>query len=372
MANLLQSSQTKSTCAPSYYTNYLQNIACKGQAAECAAQFAGAQPLQTAAFCEVAKNQGAEQPVFAKGVGYVGCAANQNITGAAAPYLQQATSRGGLCAANPYLAKASGTCSAQLAQSYMSPYINSAVQNMSDIAQRNIQQNLSPAATAAAVGSGQFGSQRGAQVLGQIQANAEQCLNSQIANLENAGYTNALNAATQKQQICAGIGSTAGTLAQQQQNLTEQAGATAANAASQQASALNQAGSTLGSLGTQAGTQNLACINAEATLGGQQQTIAQNAQCYPLVKLSKLSGLLQGANIPSTVKTTMCSSPLSAAATAASGLKALTCSSIGCKLSCWYNNLTKCASGGLVGARAGGIIGCRSTSHMGALPVRRT
>ena len=50
MANLLQSSQTKSTCAPSYYTDYLKNIATAGQEAQQQAQYVGAQPLQQQAF----------------------------------------------------------------------------------------------------------------------------------------------------------------------------------------------------------------------------------------------------------------------------------------------------------------------------------
>jgi len=489
MANLLQSSQNKSTCAPSYYTNYLQNLATKGQQAQCCAKFVGAQPLQTEAFCKAATNFGAQQGNFATAQNLLGCAANQNITGAAAPfltagtsttpltelqpyanqamattgvqaatpdiskgtalcaagaaspYIQQAAAKGGLCAANPYLSKVSGTCTAQLAQSYMSPYLQSAVQSMSDIANRNIQQNLAPQATAAAVGSGQFGSQRGAQVLGQVEANAEQCLNSQIANMENQGYNTALGAAGQKQQICAGLGSTAGTLTEQQQSLLGnlgsttgqltsaqmqnlinaggtlgqqqtsanqiaaglgstaanaqqgfntsnlQAGQTAGTMAAEQARALTAAGQGMGSLGVQAAGQNLACINALATLGAQCQTIKQNQQCYPFTTLSKLSSLLQGAQVPTSVKTTMCMSPLSAAATvgsAAAGLfqqkydangnpianSSLFCQ-IGCKLSCWYKKATGCAEGGLVTARNGGVIGCRSTRHMGGLPGGR-
>lgn len=539
MANLLQSSQNKSTCAPSYYTNYLQNLATKGQQAQCCAQFVGAQPLQQEAFCKAATNFGAQQGTFATAQGLLGCAANQNITGAAAPfltagtstnplttlqpyaneatattgvqvatpdiskgtalcaagaaspYIQQAaakgglcaaqpalckalgtnilgtaqglickaSSKGGLCAAQPYLNKVSCTCTAELAQSYMSPYLQSAVQNMSDIANRNIQQNLAPLATAAAVGSGQFGSQRGAQVLGQVEANAMQCLNSQIANMENQGYGQALTAAGQKQQICAGLGQTAGTLGEQQQSLLAglagttgclaakcastalqagqtagslsqqqqnllgtlggttgqltasqmqnlinaggtlgqqqtaanqiaaglggtaanaqqafntanlQAGQTAGTMAAEQARALTAAGQGLGSLGVQAAGQNLACINALATLGAQCQTIKQNAQCYPFTTLSKLSSLLQGAQIPTSVKTTMCMSPLSGLAAGAGLIKGIACcSNLLCDVKCWFKG---CAEGGLVTAYGGGSIGCKSTRHLGGLPGRR-
>lgn len=489
MANLLQSSQTQATQAPSFYTNYLSNLATQGQQAAGQAQYVGAQPLQTQAFCAVATNFGAAQPAFQTGQRYVGQAAGQDVTGAASnylasgtgsnplnaltpyatsamcttgyeagiplvaqgsglsgltaaspflgraagvcgacvsgqyvnqatqlnaanaaqPYLQQASTSGGLSAANPYLQQAVNTSPASLAAQYMNPYINTAVQSMSDIAQRNIRNNLSPAATAAAVGSGQFGSQRGAQVLGQIQAQAEQDLNSQIQQMLSSGYGQALCAASRQNALAAQAGQTAGSLAQQQASLLGQLGqtsgsltsqqmqnlinagntqgtltqqqanllgqlgstagsltnqqaqnlinagtnlgslqqgsntiaanlgSTAANAQAQQNQAnltaaqtaaqaaanqgqlLNAAGLNMGTLGTGAANTNLACINALATLGGQQQTIGQNAQNFPLTNLASLSNLLQGYSIPTSTQTTLCMSPFSAAAALGAG-----------------------------------------------------
>jgi hypothetical protein len=248
------------------------------------------------------------------------------------------------------------------------------VQRMSDIAQRNIRQNLSPQATAAAVGSGQYGSQRGAQVLGQITAQAEQCLNANIANLLSQGYGQALTAAQQRQALLGQLGQTAGALGQQQASLLGQLGQTAggltsqqmqnlitagstlgqqqtaanqiaaglgatasqaqaaqnqaqlqaaqtaAQSAAQQAGALQAAGLGMGTLGQTAQGMNLADINALATLGAQQQQIAQNQQLFPLQKLSSLSSLLQGYQVPTTVKTTMCMSPFSAVGAAGAGL----------------------------------------------------
>ena len=530
MANLLQSSQCVAQQAPSYYTSYLSNLACKGTQAQANTQFVGAQPLQQKAFNQACQTAGAQQPTYQTAQGYVGQAAGQNITGAASPYLsagtstnplcamqpyansamatsglnvaspminrgtnlsgmcaanpylvsaastgglcaakcyiqqgatqnitgaanpliQQAAARGGLCAAQPYLTR--GACAnilgaaspylqqaannnpAQMAQCYMNPYIKTAVQCLSDIANRNIQQNLDPQAVAASVGSGQFGSQRGAQVLGQINAQAEKCLNSQISQMLASGYGQALCAAGKQQALLGQLGNTAGaltgqqaqnalsagqtagtlgqqqqnllgqlagtsgclaskqaqtslqagqtagTLSQQQQNLLGslgqtagtltnqqaqnlitggnnlgalqstynqtaaglggtastaqqaynaaqlQAGQTAANAVAQQASALNQAGATAGTIGTQAATQNLACINALANLGAQCQTIKQNAQNFPLQSLSNLSGLLQGYTFPTSTKTTMCMSPLSGVAAVGSMAKGLMCS----------------------------------------------
>ena len=404
MANLLQSSKNTTTCAPSYYTDYLSNLATKGQTAACNAQYVGAQPLQQQAFCNIANTAGNQQGTFKTGMGYLGCAANVNITGAGAGNLNTAAN----------------TNTAQLAQCYMSPYIQTAVQGMSDIANRNIQQNLAPQATAAAVGSGQFGSQRGAQVLGQVEANAMQCLNQNIANMENQGYGQALTAAGQKNALLACIGKTQGTLA------------------AECARAKQAAGLGMGTLGTQAANQNIACINALATLGAQCQTIKQNAQCFDLAKLEKQSALMRGHQIPTSVKTTMCMSPFSAvSAIGAGGLGLLSCKTDKCgnpikgtapicgiknklksflpsctttpgtptlpnpcnpccQYKCQYCCTSSClpnpcnpscqyicqyccgciqavpnAKGGLITRAKGGAIGCKSLMMRGALPVRR-
>jgi hypothetical protein len=323
MANLLQSSQTQATQAPSFYTNYLGNVASKATnmlpGGACSPQYVCAQPLQTKAFQSACSTAGTYQPFVQTGAGLIGCASKQDITGAAAPYLQAGTTASPLCAAKPLICKTANLNLACLAGQYMSPYVCYAVQNMSDIAMRNIRQNLSPQATAAAVGSGQFGSQRGAQVLGQVEANALQDLNSQIANMLNTGYGQALNAATAKQGALGQLAQTtsAAQQAQNQANLT--AGQTAASAATQEANALQQAGLGMGTLGSQGQNINLACINALATLGGQQQTIAQNKQMFPLSTLSNLASILQGYSIPTSTTTTLCMSPLSGAAAIGAG-----------------------------------------------------
>jgi uncharacterized membrane protein len=142
----------------------------------------------------------------------------------------------------------------------------------------------------------------------------------------------------------------------------------------------------MGTLGTQAAAQNLACINALATLGAQCQQIKQNAQCYDFTKLAKEASLMQGQAIPTSVKTTMCMSPLSAIGAAGAAAKAsgLTCylskncvlKGAPCVKCCgsavnMCNYSMGCASGGLVKARSGGAIGCASTRNLGALPARR-
>jgi len=295
MANLLQSSQNKQTTAPGYYTSALCTLATCGKKEAADAKFIGATDLQKQAFKAACTNLGAAKPTLCAGKTAITNAANVNISGAANPYLQEAY-KGNV---------------GQLAQCYMNPYIQNAVQSMSNLAMRNINQNLSPQATAAAIGSGQFGSQRGAQVLGQIQANAMNDLNSQIASSENKAYSDALNAATQRQ------------------NLLNSLGSTAATAATSCAAAKNTAGANLTNLGKTMSDVNIADTEELAKMGAECQTIKQNEQCYGLAKLCKYATILGKNQVPTGVKTTLCMSPLSAVGALGSGALALA--------KCWGN-----------------------------------
>ena len=298
MANLLESSQTQATTAPGYYTDYLSNLASQGASAAgvgagaaplAAAQYVGAQPLQQQAFEGVTAAGTAYQPTLAAAGTTLGQAA-----GAGSP----------LSAASPYLTEASGDVGAA-AGNLMSPYIKNVVNSIGDVGQRNIQQNLAPLAMAGAVGSGQFGSKRGAEVLGQTMSNAERDILNQQYQAMNTGYSDALKTALQQKQLEGTLGSTAGQLASAgQQNLT-------------------QAGQAQGQLASTNQALGLADINALATLGGQQQTIAQNKELFPLSNLSTLSGLLRGYTTPTTVKTTAAGSPLSALGTIGAGTAGL-------------------------------------------------
>jgi hypothetical protein len=175
----------------------------------------------------------------------------------------------------------------------MSPYITNVVNALGDTGQRNILQNLAPNATAGAVGSGQFGSKRGAEVLGQTISNADRDILNQQYQALNSGYGQALTAA--------------GT----QNALQAQIGSTAAQAAGTGQTNLTQLGNAQSNLAGQNQALGLADINALSTLGGQQQTIAQNKELFPLTNLSTLSGLLRGYSVPTTTKTTAQASPLS-------------------------------------------------------------
>ena len=285
MANLLQSSQDTSTTAPSYYTNYLSNLANAGTAAGNQAQFVGAQPLQEQAFQNVGEAASAFKPTLETAGNTLNAA-----TGAASP----------LASATPYLTSAMSDPS-QAAAGYMTPYIRSVIDALGDTGQRNIMQNLAPLATSAAVGSGQFGSKRGAEVLGQTMSNAERDILNAQSNAMNTGYQNALNAAIAQNQIA------------------NTAGSTAANAAGTGQANLIQAGNAQNQLATTNQNLNLADINALSTLGGQQQTIKQNEQNFPLTNLSNVASLMRGFTVPTSTSTTLQASPLSTLAGLATG-----------------------------------------------------
>jgi hypothetical protein len=277
MANLLESSQTAATSAPEYYNTYLSNIATQGADAAKKAQYVGAQPLQEKAFANVENVPSTYQPTLTSAGNTLASASGyKSPLDAGANYLSEATK-------SP----------AQRAQEYMSPYLQSVVNAIGDTGQRNIQQNLAPAATAAAVGSGQFGSQRGAQVLGQTLSNADRDILNQQYQALNSGYNTGLQAAGQQNQLLGTLGSTAG-----QQAYQGQAG-------------LTNVGQAQTTLAKEQQGLSLADINALATLGGQQQTIAQNKELFPLQNLQTTSGFLRGYNVPTSTKTTAQASPLS-------------------------------------------------------------
>jgi len=300
MANLLQSSQTQATTAPSFFTDYLNNIAKTGQTQAginaqgqydptLGAQYVGAQPLQQQAFDQVSDAASAFKPTLT--------AAGNTLSSAA-------SASSPLSAASPYLQEASGDVGAA-ASGLMSPYMTNVVNAIGDTGQRNIMQNLAPQATSGAVGSGQFGSKRGAEVLGQTISNADRDILNQQYQAMNTGYNTALQTALAQKQLEGTLGSTAGQLTSAgTQNLI--------NAGAQQ-----------GQLASTNQALNLADINALATLGGQQQTIAQNKELFPLTNLSTLSGLIRGYNVPTTTTTTAESSPLSALAGLTAGAAGL-------------------------------------------------
>ena len=240
----ITTTQNQVTSAPSWYTDYLSDLAKGVTAGISGASYANAQPLQTAAFEKAATSTNTYPGYFNTALQATSNIGQTDITQPATP--------GG----------------ESRIEQFMNPYTTQVVDALGQLGQRNIQQFLAPQATASAVGTGQFGSKRGAEVLGQAINTGLQNTQAAQSQALQAGYTEALRAAQ----------------ADQAQKL---------GAAAQ-----------YGSLATAGQAANLADINALATLGGQQQTINQNEQLFPLTAANLGAQALRGYNVPTTVSNT--------------------------------------------------------------------
>lgn len=232
----ITTSQQQITAAPNWYTDYLSGLAQQGAQAGQGAQFVGASPLQQQAF-----NLAGQQ------------------VGAYTPTLQQATN---------LASQVGGADISQNVANFMNPYTQQVVEQLGTIGRRNIQDILAPQATAAAVGSGQFGSTRGARVLGDVINRGLSDLSAAQMQALQTGYTQALNAAQQQQANRLASGQLLGNLAQTGQGL------------------------------------NLADINALSTLGAQQQQIGLAEELFPLQLAAQQAGILRGYTVPTSVAST--------------------------------------------------------------------
>lgn len=232
----ITTTQQQQTQAPTWYTDYLSGLANTGNQAAGAAQYVGATPLQQQAFGQVGSNVGNYQPMLNAATNLAATAGASNI--------------------------------ANMAGNFMNPYTQNVVDALGVQGRSNIERYLAPQATAAAVGSGQFGSKRGAEVLGQAMNTGLQNLNAAQMQALQTGYTQALQAA-------------------QNQVANQLAG-------SQQ----------LGNLATSQQALGLGDVNALATLGAQQQQIEQGASLFPMQVAQQQAGLLRGYTIPTSVAST--------------------------------------------------------------------
>lgn len=298
MANLLQSSETSTTTTPDWYNNTMTTLATQG--ANAAGVPTGGAPLPAAKFIDYndLQNKAYNEANPSTSTYINPLTAGKNVLVDA----YKATSP--LDAATNYFNTA-GKSPAELAKGYMNPYIDTVINGLGNIGQRNIQMNLAPQLTAGAVGSGQFGSQRGAGALAQGIANANADILGQQSSALGKGWSDALAAAGQQNALQAQMGTSAGNLASAgQQNLTN----------------LGLAGGTL------AGTdQKLALdrLNAMSTLGTAKQTNLQNKELFPLTNLTTLANLFSKANVPTTVTKTAEGSGLSALGTLGAGAAGL-------------------------------------------------
>jgi hypothetical protein len=226
----ITTTQKQATATPEFYTDYLNMLATQGSDAARNAVFVGPTENQTSAFNLAKSSAGSYDPA--------------------------------LLAATNLATKAGDYDAAASAGRYMNPYTQSVVDALGVEGRRNIERYLAPAATSAAVGSGQFGSKRGAEVLGQAFNTGLSNLNLAQSQALQTGYSQALAAAQQEQQ--------------------------ARLAGSQRFSDIAKETQAL----------NLGDINALATMGEQERALKQNYQLFPMQQLTSAANLLRNQTIP--------------------------------------------------------------------------
>jgi hypothetical protein len=287
---------------PAWYQQYTQNLA--GQGAQLAqninsqplpqASVAGFNPTQTQAFQQTQDMQGAWQP---------GMTAATNTAAQIAP-----TATGLVGNAQSAVAGPAQTWDSSAAANYMSPYTSAVTDNIARLGQRNFEQNIMPGVNASMIGSGQFGSTRNADVLGQAAVQASNDITGQQSAALQAGYGQAQSA------FAADANRT-----QQQGQIQANTALTGANADTY---ALNTGAQTTGALTQTAQNMgNTDNANLLAT-GNQQQALQQkgldtdlsNANTtltQPWTQLQNQASLISGMQLPNAVTSTS-SQPASA------------------------------------------------------------
>ena len=295
----ITTNQAQQTTAPSWYTDYLSNLAnfVTGQtigtpaktvdgvttaATPGSAQFVGAQPLQQAAFQlagNLAKSYGIDPATFLKtGTGAstdagTATTAQPTATGISTDGGIQPMGVSGALGNLQNLAKSDITAAStpggqSRIEEFMNPYTRQVVDTIGQLGQRQINQFLAPSAVGSAVGSGQFGSKRGAEVLGQAINQGLQNVGALQSQALQSGYAQALQAAQ----------------AEQDKRLAQNLG--------------------YGQLSQLGQGMTLADLNALATMGGQQQTIGQNEKLFPLTAALQGAQAIRGYSVPTGVTST--------------------------------------------------------------------
>jgi hypothetical protein len=221
------------TSAPEFYTNYLQDVANLGQAGVQQGGVAGFSPLQQQALN------------IAPDVAFAG-------SGSAGTGQQ-------------YLTASGATPATSMVNQYMDPYLQNVVGEMGRLQNRAIQENFLPNLRAGAAGSGQFGSQRAAQVAGQSLRDLQSDLLGRQYTALSEGYKGALGAA--------------------QNDLVRQM----------------QAGQSLGQLGQIQQGMGTTGLDTLTKLGGMEQALGQRILDQPMKQAQDYSKLLQGYQVPTSV-----------------------------------------------------------------------
>lgn len=198
MANLFEgtvapsvdTTKTTGTTAPSYYTNYLTDIAKAGQTA------VGTPASQLVSPLTDLQTQG-----------YAA------VPGAATAYQPQ------LGAAEATAGDVAAGITPEKINQFMNPYTHNVVDEMARLQQQNIQRNVMPQLKAGFVGSGGLGGQRYANATGQTMADMQSSLTGQQYGALSSGFQNAVQNALNEGAMQNQAGQLQSQLAGQEQTL---------------------------------------------------------------------------------------------------------------------------------------------------------
>lgn len=293
-ASSAPTSTTATTTAPDWYTDYTKGIAGKGAELAFNAQnnpipqqaVAGFTPDQIQAFQQIRNNQGAWQPGMDQAMGQT-----QGAIGTAA---------GAAGTANAAVAGPSQNFPGAVSQ-YMSPYTSSVVNEIARLGNQNFTENIMPQVQQGALGSGQFGSARNADVLARSARDVQQNISGQQASALESGYSTAgnlfnqdANRAQQQQQL--------------QANTALQGGQLAAGtqlSGGQQLGALSQAQAGLGlgdAQALQAAGQQQQQLQQTGLDTSYNNQVAQNNAGWST--LDNLSSIVRGMQLPTSQTST--------------------------------------------------------------------
>lgn len=223
------------------------------------------------------------------GQGYFNQAGQQNMVGAAQPYLNQAGSTTAqalsdraLSAANPYLQAASQSSAANVGQ-YMSPYQQNAMDVLAKQGARNLSENLLPQVSDAFIKAGQFGGTRMGEFGNRALRDTQEAILNQQATMANQGYGQALGASSADLARQAQLAGTVGSISGADLSRVLQGGAQYGNLAQTAGQLTGQQMQNLANLGqmqTTAGQtqQNFGLTAAQAAQQAQAQDYARQMQ----------------------------------------------------------------------------------------------
>jgi hypothetical protein len=245
--------QAQSTTAPGFYTDYLKKLGSAGEGflGTEAPQYAGQQELQTTAFDE-AKNR-----MFG-GQGYLDAASRFGQAGGATTAQQ--------LQGYDYTDPVTGETTT-MGGGYMNPYIKDVVSEINRLGQRQMKEAL-PGMGGLGVGTGGFGGKRGLQQEGIAKRQALADILGAQSGALSQGYDMASKLA-------------AGDLGRYMQGAQ-----------------------TMGALGQLQSGMNIAELQNLASLGAQQQAIAQGEENFPLQTAQAVSGLMRGYTMPTDTSST--------------------------------------------------------------------